>query len=124
MQTVDVFNDFYDKLEDLYSNKTKPWCKLGQNTFLFMNEEGSEDSYVIKFHSTDIIKYRPNGDVELDTGGWNTYTTKKRMNDWTPDSISISGSHKEGAEWTVKRDGEIIATFTDKITIPSDSVWL
>lgn len=41
-------------------------------------EIGSERR--IRLHHTDIITYRTNGDVVLNSGGWQTVTTKDRFN--------------------------------------------
>jgi len=38
----------------------------------------------IKFHSTYIIKIYPDGTHELNHGGYPTYTTKKRINKYSP----------------------------------------
>ena len=39
---------------------------------------------VIRLHLTDIITFKPNGDIVLDSGGWQTVTTKERMNKFLP----------------------------------------
>ena len=39
---------------------------------------------VIRLHLTDIITFKKNGDVVLNSGGWRTPTTKSRMNDFLP----------------------------------------
>jgi len=44
----------------------------------------------VKFHSTDIVTYHEDGSITLDSGGWLTRTTRNRMNEFTP--FSISGS--------------------------------
>lgn len=38
----------------------------------------------IRYHDTDIITYRPDGSIVLDTGGWLTSTTKARFNQFLP----------------------------------------
>ena len=37
----------------------------------------------VTFHNTIIIRYNPEGTVTLDHGGWNSVTTKRRMNQFT-----------------------------------------
>lgn len=36
---------------------------------------------VYRFHKTDIVIVRANGDIKLTTGGWYTATTMASMND-------------------------------------------
>ena len=43
------------------------------------NFEGEE--VVIKMYNTDIVKYRPNGDIYVDTGGWVSMTTCQVLTD-------------------------------------------
>jgi hypothetical protein len=35
---------------------------------------------VVRYHSTDVATFHPNGDVTVDTGGWSTVTTFARLN--------------------------------------------
>uniref|UniRef100_A0A6M3L931 Uncharacterized protein n=1 Tax=viral metagenome TaxID=1070528 RepID=A0A6M3L931_9ZZZZ len=44
---------------------------------------------VIRLHLTDIITFKTNGDVVLNSGGWQTVTTKDRMNKFLPRYWSI-----------------------------------
>lgn len=57
----------------------RPSKKVGPNTYLHWVSD-RQISVAILFHSTDIIKFYPNGDTELNSGGWHTVTTKARMN--------------------------------------------
>ena len=38
----------------------------------------------IRLHATDILTIRPDGSFMIDTGGWNTHTTRARLNDHLP----------------------------------------
>lgn len=40
-------------------------------------------------HNTDIIDYYPDGDINLNTGGWDTTTTSSRMHRLTPRSVRV-----------------------------------
>lgn len=55
--------------------------KLMNNTYLERQEDGS---IAVKLHNTDVVTYRQNGDIMLDSGGWLTVTTKGRMNEYGP----------------------------------------
>ena len=41
----------------------------------------------IKLHNTYIVMMYPNGDYELNHGGYKTKTTKKRMNQYSPANV-------------------------------------
>jgi hypothetical protein len=74
--------------------------------------------YHIKLHSTHIISYFANGEVELNSGGWRTSTTKNRMNEYAPVGIS-----QYRGLWTVRyagkdypyADGMVINTSTGEV---------
>lgn len=46
-----------------------------------------EDCIGILLHNTYVVKFFPNGDVELNTGGWYTVTTKDRINGYSPVNV-------------------------------------
>lgn len=41
----------------------------------------------VKFHQTDVVTYRQNGDIVLSSGGWKTKSTKERIGTYTPGEI-------------------------------------
>jgi hypothetical protein len=53
--------------------------KVANNTYLIRRE----GSIAVRLHDTDVVTYLPNGDIVLNSGGWQTVTTKGRMNDYT-----------------------------------------
>jgi len=58
--------------------------KLANNTYLECNPDGS---FGIRLHSTQVVIYHADGRIELQSGGWQTVTTKARMNEFSPLSI-------------------------------------
>ena len=44
---------------------------------------------VIRLHRIDILVFKPNGDVVLNSDGWQTVTTKERMNKFLPKDWGI-----------------------------------
>lgn len=58
-------------------------AKLAHNTVVRVVEGNKigEDGYAIRLHSTDIVTFYKDGSVKLDSGGWQTVTTKARMNE-------------------------------------------
>lgn len=94
---------------------------VANNTFEIFGPLGDR---TIRLHYTDIMVFRPDGSIFLDSGGWKTVTTKERMNRYLPGGMSLyqqdgfwyldyhpSGWGAEGG-WTVP--------YTDKIVIPAD----
>ncbi len=55
---------------------TRASRKIANHTYLKRLEDGS---VALRLHETDIITWKPNGDVVVDTGGWFTRTTLDRL---------------------------------------------
>ena len=51
--------------------------KIGNNTFEVIYKDGCR---AIRLHRTDVVTYRPDGACILNTDGWDTVTTKDRIN--------------------------------------------
>ena len=51
--------------------------KLGNNTYL---HESGPDAYAVRYHATDVVIIHRDGTYELATAGWDTITTKARIN--------------------------------------------
>jgi hypothetical protein len=66
--------------------------KLANNTYLMKS-----DCFVIQLHNTNIIKIYPNDIYELNTEGWQTVTTKDRLNEFSPADI-----YQKRGVWFVK----------------------
>lgn len=57
-----------------------PRRKLQNNTYLV--ERGS--NYAVRLHNTDVVAIHADGTYTLNTGGWETVTTKDRINGYGP----------------------------------------
>jgi hypothetical protein len=57
-----------------------PRRKLQNNTYLV--ERGSD--YAVRLHNTDVVTIHADGTYTLNTGGWETVTTKDRINGYGP----------------------------------------
>lgn len=68
--------------------------KIGNNTWITDVGRG----YAVVLHRTPIVTYRPDGSVELNSGGHRTVTTKARMNEVLPPGWRVTQSNYE---WTV-----------------------
>lgn len=65
---------------DIVSSK-----KVKNNTRLTEYKNGDK---ILKLHSTDIIKWQDDK-IILNSGGWNTVTTRARFNEWLPDGVKV-----------------------------------
>lgn len=60
--------------------------KIAGNTWL----EKCGENMVLRYHSTDVVTFRPDGGIVLKSGGWRTMTTKARINECLPGGFSLS----------------------------------
>lgn len=94
--------------------KPTPSMKNYINTSIYT---GSDDALTIKLHNTEIVKiYSINtnplnqvhsGKIKLNHGGWQTVTTKRRMNE-ASDAFMPGGMgfkvYQKDFEWYIQRD--------------------
>lgn len=59
---------------------------IDNNTVRYETENGDT---IIRLHLTDIITFKPNGDTIIHVGGWQTITTKDRINKFLLDDWQI-----------------------------------
>jgi len=85
MNAVDQYVHFKGLLETPTA-KRYGYRKLMRNTYL---EWGPDDTVFVRFHSTNIMRFWPDGKVRLDSGGWQTLTTRGRMNEFLPSGWRI-----------------------------------
>jgi|TARA_R110002096_G_C14546497_1_gene718853 hypothetical protein len=78
--------------------------KIGNNTFEVVYTDGSR---AIRLHKTDIVTFI-DGVIILDTNGWETVTTKARMNDYIPTSLAHVYQSKHIWYVTTANDGDIL----------------
>lgn len=77
--------DSYDGLLDFMGGKTDK--RVCHNTRATHIEDGKDSFIVIVYHSTAIVTYWKDGTFRVTTGGWETPTTKERINKLTPLAI-------------------------------------
>ncbi len=85
----------------LFKKTGKSQSKKTANNTLEINYPDGRKAY--RLHDTDIVTYMPNGDIKLDTGGWDTMTTRKRMNGYLPAHLGII--RKKGTTYVVDQTG-------------------
>jgi hypothetical protein len=66
--------------------KGRPSKKLDGNTYLV---RVNTDKLAVRLHQTNILTYEPSGRIRLDSGGWQTSTTKDRLNHYLPYGFRI-----------------------------------
>lgn len=60
--------------------------QIARNTLDYTAPDGTRR---VRLHDTDVVTFAPNGTITLDTGGWQTVTSKDRMNLVLPDGWSV-----------------------------------
>lgn len=68
--------------------------KIGNNTYAEILHDGSVG---IMLHSTYVVKIHEDGTYTLNSGGWQTLTTKDRINQYSPRYV-----YQKNFEWFVK----------------------
>lgn len=67
----------FEECEREIARHSARWSgKLANNTYLRQTRDGD---FEIVLHRTPIVTYYRDGSIMLDTGGWNTVTTRARM---------------------------------------------
>lgn len=93
--------------------------KIANNTYLDRLEVDGCGSIGIRLHSTYVVRFFQQGTTLLDSGGWQTLTTKKRINRYLPAGVSLA---QKGGEWHVtdRRKGEVVTVdFSDGMVLQS-----
>lgn len=97
----------YDTLSRMAKTRKR---KLANNTYLNIREDGG---YAVRLHSTDVVIFYQDR-IVLDSGGWQTVTTKDRMNGFSPFMV-----YSDSGVWYV-RTGSQDYPFADGITFHND----
>jgi hypothetical protein len=84
--------------------------KVGNNTYAEILDDGSVG---ILLHSTHVVKIHPDDSVTLNSGGYHTSTTKKRINQYSPVRV-----YQKNYEWFLG-DG---TPFEDRMIVTPDWV--
>lgn len=86
---------------------------IANNTYLILDTNSND--IAVRLHHTDILTFKPDGSLILDTGGWETMTTKARMNEY----LDRPRVGSERGVWTVSAGG-IEYFYEDGMTIKPD----
>ena len=99
-------------------------CTLGNNTTAERNADGT---ITVRLHGHAIVTLRSDGSVTVTTAGWDTVTTRDRLNTFLPNIGAPLGPHRvrgalrfmspqgdlpwNGDPLTVDADGNVIEAF-------------
>jgi hypothetical protein len=90
--------------------------KLENNTYLKRRGE----NLAVMLHHTDVVTYFPNGNIQLNSGGWRTMTTKDRINKYAPIRLwANKGQWYAGQTWDIKPK----IFFQDNMVIRPDGTY-
>ncbi len=70
---------------------------------------------IIKYHKTDVVSFGKKT-ITLDSGGWKTSTTKRRMNEASKDFDLGIHVFQRAKQWYVDNGNEVV-DFSDGMTI-------
>lgn len=59
---------------------------VARNTVEWKDADGARH---IRLHRTDILTFHPDGSIRINTGGWNTITTRDRINAFLPSPFRV-----------------------------------
>lgn len=109
--TSNVFSTSYDVLVRDNENKPPKSKLVAHKTRLYEHENGD---WSIRYHATHVVSYeRAHDRYTLDTGGWDTMTTRKRINEYLPSGIRVY--RDKGITYVTDANGT--RELTDGITV-------
>lgn len=115
-----LFLSYYAAQEYLKSRSERPY-PLGSPRATRVIRRGATygDPIAIKYHDTDVVTYTRES-ITLNSGGWKTVTTKRRMNDALPDSLHL---YSKRGVWYINdtpyQDGIQVTYSGDILSIPA-----
>ena len=77
----------YSDVDKLLTGRCARQRKVANNTWLYRDKDyyNQDQEYIaLKLHYTDIVWWYPNGNVSIFMAGWNTITTRQRINACLP----------------------------------------
>ena len=103
----------------LFRKTGKSISKRIANNTLEVNYPDGRKAY--RLHDTDIVTYMPDGTIVLNTGGWDTMTTRARMSEYLPDGVEIW--RRKGMSYVVDRkNGDSMIPLSDGMKLTGYTV--
>lgn len=85
--------------------------------------EWNDGTIVLRYHDTDVITWFPNDKMVLDSGSWRTATTKRRLNEYLPEGLTVTQDRGVWYLYDNHNWSEPLATFVDGMLIWYDEGW-
>lgn len=99
----------FNRCEEIVGNRDSK--KLGNNTFLL---KMSDKEFAVRLHNSLIVRIFDNGTYTVSTCGFNTATTRERINKYSParvyhkkKQLFLDNSSWDGKPRKVNSNGEI-----------------
>lgn len=73
-----------EALKLVHGSTNRMQRKVANNTYARIEQNGD---VVFRLHSTDIVTIHPDNTATLKNGGWNSSTTKERINRYSPSKV-------------------------------------
>ena len=89
--------------------------KIAHNTYL---ERLDAETIGVRLHRTYVVRFNVNGTLSLDSGGWQTVTTKERMNRYLPAGFRL---YQQDYQWFVSSPNERDFLYEDGLVIETRS---
>jgi len=109
----------YFELDKQLQGRCRESRKLQNNTYAKRRYSGR---IAIQLHATDILTFHSDGQIDVNTGGWNTVTTHSRMNAYLPGPWRVGG-HR-GSTLLYKMEPQAwkpVAVISRSLTIEADN---
>ena len=92
------------------------------NTRITVDPDGTR---TVRLHRTDIVKVSPNGDIVLNSGGWQTVTTKARINQVASEWELGFVVYQDNFQWWIQPIGAEPRLFSDgaRFNLNGVPVW-
>lgn len=87
---------------------------IGCNTLKVLYSDGRQ---AVRYHHTDVITFFPNGDIQLNSGGWRTVTTKLRFNSYSPVRV-----YSDKGIWYVNQPNDKPIPYVDGMIFDSNGL--
>ena len=105
--------NYCDMLNVVNSFRCKFKGRIVQNnTRISMSD--SDYSVKVRLHNTDVVTFHKGGDITLNTDGWQTVTTKSRINNYLPEGYYLQ---QRKGEWILRYPCGKVIPYSDGMRI-------
>lgn len=105
--------------EALQTLNGKQSMRLGNNTYLEQRKQPGDcltERIAVRLHSTDIVVFYPSGRVTLHTGGYESVTTKERLNHFIRPAAQV---YQKAHKWYVLQGDVRLDFYEGFVLFPS-----